>query len=96
MEESDKPHYDSLSAASVGTAATMLTLIATIGTSHPFPKDLVVAELLFLVFTIVTGVFSLLIRIDNELKRYTAIITALGLIGGVVLLTYLSVSALIG
>jgi hypothetical protein len=92
-------HYDVMSSTIVGTAATMLTLIATLGSSneyilsHPDLKRLLVVELGLLLFTIVIGVFSLIRR--SRIKTSLAIATALGLILGAVLLAYISAVVLL-
>jgi len=92
-------HYDILSSAVVGTAATMLTLIATLGSSNTYISShydlrlLLVIELVILLFTIVTGILSLIRR--SPIKTALAISTAFGLIAGVALLAYVSAITLL-
>ena len=83
------PHYDVLSAAVSGTAATMLTLLAMLGASSAhtvFLRILFDSQLVVLEFALVVGITGLVQRRESR-KRMLSHISALLLIVGTILVS---------
>ncbi len=84
-----EPHYDVLSAAVAGTAATMLTLLAMLGGSGATDnllKILFDSQLVVLEFALVSGIAGLIQRRES-LKRLLSHSSAVLLIAGTILVS---------
>jgi len=95
-----EPHYDVLSAAVAGAAATMLTLLTTLGSTNTsisnnfFLKVLFEAELLVLETALMVGIVGLVRRSEGQ-KRKLSHLAAFILILGTLLL-WISATVLVG
>jgi hypothetical protein len=84
-----EPHYDVLSAAVAGTAATMLTLLAMLGgtgATTTFLKMLFDSQLLVLEIALVAGIAGIIQRRESQ-KKTLSHISALFLIIGTILVS---------
>jgi uncharacterized membrane protein YozB (DUF420 family) len=92
-------HYDLVAAAIATAAATMLTLLTTLGSTNSaiegslLLKGLLEVELLVLEFALLVGVVALLRRDEEQKKRYTIASASLLILG--TLLLWLSATILI-
>jgi hypothetical protein len=83
------PHYDVLSAAISGTAATMLTLLAMLGagSAHTvFLRILFDSQLVVLELALIVGVSGIIRRPDSQKQKLSYFAAAL-LIAGTVLVS---------
>jgi hypothetical protein len=83
------PHYDVLSAAVSGTAATMLTLLAMLGASSAhtvFLRILFDSQLVVLELALIVGVSGIIRRPDSQ-KQKLSYFAAILLITGTILVS---------
>lgn len=84
-----EPHYDVLSAAVSGTAATMLTLLAMLGGSGAntvYLRMLFDSQLVVLELALIVGVSGIIRRFDSQ-KRILSHCSAILLILGTILVS---------
>lgn len=84
-----EPHYDVLSAAVAGTAATMLTLLAMLGgtgATTMYLKELYDSQLVVLELALVAGISGIISRGDSQ-KKNLSHVSAILLILGTVLVS---------
>ena len=84
-----EPHYDVLSAAVAGTAATMLTLLAMLGGSGAntsFLRMLFDSQLFVLELALIVGVTGLIQRNEHR-KRTLSHLSAVLLVAGTILVS---------
>src|ERR1700722_5998397 len=84
-------HYDLVAAAIATAAATMLTLLTTLGSSNSsiegslLLRALLEVELLVLEFALLVGVVALLQRREHQKRRYTFASASLLILGTILL-----------